>query len=145
VNLSPLSQCEANIDAWAQHHGFQIMPPFKREVDRCWYRGVAVQNMTQKLIERGVLVPGNYKNHGPTAVAGWREAKTRTAAQVCKHVMAGDTVYEIDFDHWHPWDLVGVIGHAVEVARNKLARRKTCPYEIAKALRKRGVDAYTAV
>jgi hypothetical protein len=33
------------------------------------------------------------------------------------------------------------VGHGIEVLTNKLGNRKTCPYRVARELRKRGIDA----
>jgi hypothetical protein len=146
VKLSPEWQCWQNICDWARHVGIEPSQAIKREPDRCWFQhSWNMEAGINRLIEAGTLIPGNYKNHGQTAVAGWREARTRTAAQICLHMIDGAKVWEIDFDHWSPVDVVGAIGHAIEVVRGKLARKKTCPDAIAAGLRKRGINASSAV
>ncbi len=80
-------------------------------------------------------------NHGSDIVIGYRECVSRCAAQIIVH----KELIEIDFDHWQPWDVVGGVGHLWEVLRNKIGKRRTDPFAIAADLRKRGIDASTAV
>lgn len=83
------------------------------------------------------LVEAYAKNHGPSVIVGYREARTRTSAQIIIHI---DRV-EMDFDHWSPVDLAGLVGHLFEVSINRLGKRKTCPEKVAEALRRRGIHA----
>jgi hypothetical protein len=132
--------CHRNIAAWAAHHGMDQMPvPVRAYQDRCYYPAAPLSAWVAGLVDNGTLKPGNYRNHGASAMAGWREARGRTSAQIVEHLDAGQWLFEIDFDHWNPWDVAGILGHAWEVFTNKLARRRTCPKAIAEALGKRGI------
>ena len=139
MTLAPEQQCFKNIAAWAREVGIDLPLPFKEEADRCWYRaGDAMVSSIEWAVTEGRFVPANYKNHGKTAVCGWREARGRCTAQIVRHV---GSIYEIDFDYWNPWDIVGLVGHGWEVASNKLGRRTTDPFVVAKLLEKRGIYA----
>jgi hypothetical protein len=135
-DITPEQRCFANIGAWARHHGLEVSNCIRMEQDRCWYEDTwTMRADVERLARNKVLIAGNYKNHGETAVAGWREARGRCSAQVIDH---GDR-WEIDFDFWNPWDLVGLVGHGWEVITNKLGKRKTDPVKVTEALRKRGI------
>jgi hypothetical protein len=138
MKLTAEQQCAVNCLAWWAKHGGLTPRITKAEPDRVWLEkcGLLVGHI-KRLAAENVLVEAYAKNHGPTVIIGYREARTRTAAQVIIHTHA----VEMDFDHWHPWDLVGLVGHGWEVATNKLGRRKTDPEKIAAALRKRGINA----
>ena len=138
MKLTPELRCWANISAWARHVGIELSNAVDMQPDRCFFApSYNMRVSIEYVILRGHLKPANYRNHGPTAKAGWREPRGRCAAQVIDH---GDR-WEIDFDHWNPWDLVGVVGHGWEVVTNKLGKRKTDPVKISAALRKRGINA----
>jgi hypothetical protein len=137
-HLTPEWRCWLNICAWARHLGIDLSECIEMRPDRCYFReSWTLRADIERLARRGDLRGANYRNHGPTAVAGWRESRGRCAAQVIDH---GDR-WEIDFDFWNPWDVVGVVGHGWEVVTNKLGRRKTDPVKISAALRKRGINA----
>jgi hypothetical protein len=138
MKLTREQQSAANCLAWWRAHGGIVPRINKAEPDRVWFdRCGLLLGTIKQLAKEGVLVEAWAKNHGETVLIGYREARTRTAAQVIIHTHA----VEMDFDHWHPWDLVGLVGHGIEVLTNKLGNRKTCPYRIARALRGRGIDA----
>lgn len=138
MKLTPEQRCSVNCLAWWRAHGGIVPRVQKAEADRVWFDKCGLLMGTIKqLAKEGVLVEAYAKNHGETVLYGYREARTRTAAQVIVHTHA----VEMDFDHWHPWDLAGLIGHGIEVVTNKLGKRKTDPEKIAAALRKRGIDA----
>ena len=137
--LKPEQRCFKNIAAWARHVGLDLPLPVKEEADRCWYKGgFNLDSSINRMVRAGELVPANYKNHGETAIDGWRESRGRCTAQIVAHK---NGIYEIDFDLWNPWDLVGLIGHGLEVATNKLGRRKTDPFKVVEMLRERGINA----
>jgi hypothetical protein len=139
VKLSPEQRCYANISAWARHVGIELSNAVERRADRCYFEpSWTMKASVQHAINRGDLQPANYKNHGETAIAGWREPRGRCVCQVVEH---NDGRFEIDFDHWNPWDLVGLFGHGWEVLSNKLGNRKTDPVKISAELRKRGINA----
>jgi hypothetical protein len=139
VKLTPEMRCYANISAWARHVGIELSNAVEMRPDRCFFApSWTMAESVKYVVSRGDLRGANYRNHGPTAVAGWREARGRCAAQIVLH---DDGRHEIDFDHWNPWDVVGIVGHGWEVVTNKLGRRKTDPVKISAALRKRGINA----
>lgn len=85
------------------------------------------------------------KGHGETAWRGWRECVIRFSMQIIEHLKLFDslTPFEIDFDYWNPdGGVAPATGHIIEVILNKLKKRKTNPFRIMKALRKRGFKIY---
>ena len=139
VSLSPEDRCEANVRAWARWFGLgELGEAVERRSDRCFFELTpGVGGRILRFADSGRLLRGNYKNHGETAVAGWREDVSRAAAQVIWH---RDGRIEVDFDYWNPRDVVGIVGHLAEVAVNKVRRRKTDPWKVAGMLKARGVD-----
>jgi hypothetical protein len=136
MKLTREQQSAANCLAWWKAHGGLVPRIKEARPDRVYFErcGLLLASIKQ-LAKDKVLREASAKLHGDTVVIGYRETRTRTSAQVIIHT---DCV-EHDFDHWHPWDLVGLVGHTVEVLSNKLGRRKTCPYRVARELRKRGI------
>lgn len=134
-----------NVEAWMRAYGAPSIWIWGEEPDRVWFKsGEDWPVWVARMAQDGRLVPGNYRNHGETAIVGWREAVGRYGAQLVEHE---DGLWEIDFDYWNPWDVVGVVGHLGEVVGNKLRKRKTDPWKVAKGLRKRGIEVqvYDAV
>jgi hypothetical protein len=137
--LAPEWRCYANISAWARWAGIELSNAVEKRPDRCYFEpSWTMKASVQAMVDRGELHPANYKNHGKTAIAGWREDRMRCAAQVVEH---SDGRIEIDFDYWNPRDVIGIAGHLWEVAVNKLGNRKTDPVKISAELRKRGINA----
>ena len=136
MKLTREQQSAANCLAWWRVHGGVVPRIQKAEPDRVWFDkcGLLVGHIKRLAAEK-VLVEAWAKNHGDTVLVGYREARTRSAAQVIIHTHA----VEMDFDHWAPVDVAGWIGHGIEVLVNKLGNRKTCPYRVARELRKRGI------
>lgn len=131
-------QMLGNVEAWMRFQGAPTIWIWGEEPDRVWFKsGDDWEGWVARMAAEGRLVPGNYRNHGPTAIAGWREAVGRYGAQLVKHEGG---LWEIDFDYWNPWDVVGLVGHLAEVAVNKLKNVKTDPVKVAKGLRKRGIE-----
>lgn len=131
-------RCRRNVEAWAHHHGLQFLGEWRVQVDR-----VHVPR-TPRLVEQLLLMESRGKlehrwagNHGKDVYMAFRECVPRCAAQVIVHA---DEI-EVDFDYWQPWDGVGWIGHAWEVATNRLWKRKTDPFKVAEMLRERGINA----
>ena len=138
-HVTPEWRCWLNICAWARHVGIELSNAVEMRRDRCFFApSFNMAESVKYVVSRGDLKPANYRNHGETAVAGWREARGRCAAQIVLH---DDGRHEIDFDFWNPWDVVGLAMHGVEVVVNKLGNRKTDPVKISEALRKRGINA----
>lgn len=143
MKLSAPEQCAANVVAWLAHHGFDPkMDPFIKDQDRTWFiRNSAWDAFVSRMLVSGATERRSASNHGVDVVDGYRECVSRCAAQVIVHRGS----IEIDFDMWQPWDLVGWVGHGIEVAKNKIGKRKTDPFKIAEQLRKRGIHANVAI
>ena len=136
MEQSPESICLKNVTCWLKYRNIPDPAPISVSVDRVFFPKYSdMRSAIYSAVSDGVLIPANYKNHGKTAVAGYRENCGTYSAQVVIHV---DRI-EIDFDYFNPWDVVGIVGHAWEVVGNKLFGRKTDPRKVAKALRERGV------
>ena len=77
-------------------------------------------------------------NHGATALRGWREKVLNWPCQVIEH--AGGLV-EIDFDRMSPErGLAPALVHLGEVAWHRLTGRKTSALDVARGLRRRGIQ-----
>lgn len=73
------------------------------------------------------------RNHGVTAISGWRERVAACSMQIVRHTAA----IEIDFDRFNPDMGAGpAFLHWLECVRPG----KTDPFAIARGLRKRGID-----
>ncbi len=136
-----VTQCIKNCDAWLQSRLIKPAGILDARTDRCFYRtDVSILWQLEELRSLLLLESGNFRNHGPTAVRGYREAVGRGSAQIVVHKDETGYSIEVDFDYWNPWDVVGLVGHWWEVAANKFTRKKTNPERVAKLLRKRGFD-----
>jgi hypothetical protein len=83
VKLTPKVRCYANISAWARHVGIELSNAVEMRADRCFFApSFNMAESVKYVVSRGDLKPANYRNHGETAVAGWREARGRCAAQI---------------------------------------------------------------
>ncbi len=135
MDLSLEAQCAANVSAWMAKHGLDL--PFVTILpDRVFcQRDMAFEIRLSELCDKGVIEKRFAGNHGKYVQVAYRECISRGAAQIIVHEQS----IEIDFDHWQPWDVVGIAGHLWEVMQNHLGKRKTDPFAIAKSLRKRGI------
>ena len=128
--------CLKNVSSWLKFRNIPDPAPISVKEDRVFFpKDQDMRTGIYKAVSDGILVPANYKNHGATAVAGYREDVGRYSAQVIIHV----SCIEIDFDYFNPWDVVGIVGHGWEVLSNKVLGRKTDPSRVAKALKERGI------
>lgn len=136
---TPKVQCETNVRRWLRHHGIDDYSPFVlTEPDRAWLtRDEYVENAFKRMEQNGLLEERWAGNHGRNVIRAYRETVGRGAAQIVIH----DVTIEIDFDYWQPWDLVGFVGHGIEVIGNRVFRKKTDPFRVAKQLAKRGINA----
>ena len=141
---SRLIQSIINGEAWIKYMGLPVGDLLDAEDDRTFWAasGATFAHLMAYYVEKK-LVEANYRNHGDTAWIGWREARSRWAAQCILHKdasrVAGGYVLEIDFDGWNPWDIVGLVGHGWEVLGNKVRGSKTDAFKVARQLRRRGV------
>lgn len=78
------------------------------------------------------------KNHGKTAVRGWRENTPCWSLQVILHRLDR---FELDVDRFNPDFGAWYAGRhwLQEVLPNRLGRRKTDPFAVERGLRKRGI------
>lgn len=90
------------------------------------------------------MVPADFetwdfvRNHGVTALRGWRERVARCSLQVVEHSGA---VIECDIDLYNPsFGVLPALGHLCEI----IGRGKTNPWTVAKGLRKRGITVSDA-
>jgi len=128
--------CLKNVSSWLKFRKIPDPAPISVRQDRIFFPNYTdMRAAIYNAVAEGVLIPANYKNHGETAIAGYRESCGMYSAQVIIHV----NQIEIDFDYFNPWDVVGIIGHGWEVARNRFLGRKTDPRKVAKALKERGI------
>jgi len=128
--------CLKNVSAWLKFRKIPAPEPISVSQDRVFYPD-SQDFKAHIYLARidGILIPANYKNHGKTAVMGYREDVGTYSAQVVLHT---DKI-EIDFDYFNPYDVVGIIGHTWEVLRNRLRKTKTDPRKVAKKLKERGI------
>jgi hypothetical protein len=128
--------CLKNVSAWLKFRKIPAPEPISVSQDRVFYdKTVGMRAAIFAAASDSILVPANYKNHGKTAVMGYREDVGTYSAQVILHT---DKI-EIDFDYFNPYDVVGIVGHALEVLRNRLRKTKTDPRKVAKKLKERGI------
>lgn len=137
MKISKEAQCEKNVRNWLTVHNIPALHFLAAESDRCWFeRTTDMEFAVRVLALKGVLTESDASLHGPSVVIGYRENYSRGSAQVVIHTEA----IEVDFDYWNPQDVVGWIGHGWEVLMNKIGRKKTDPFKIAKLLKKRNID-----
>ena len=141
-DMTPTNRCEKNI---SEHLVFLGAPPDslvlnRAEYDRCFFepRG----KFLAWLMRSGLFEEWNeVKNHGETAVRGWREVGARPSMQAVLHSFDEGMRWEveIDFDLWNPaWGLIPAAAHFFgEVLPNKLTGRKTNPEKVARLLARR--------
>ena len=128
--------CLKNVSSWLKFRKIQEPKPISVLCDRVFYpQDAEMRSAIYDAAQEGVLIPANYKNHGKTAYAGYREDVGTYSAQVILHTHK----IEIDFDYFNPYDVVGIIGHTWEVLRNRLRKIKTDPSKVAKVLKERGI------
>lgn len=139
---SPEAQCAANIAAWFASYSLGKHEPREMRQDRCYYdRTPELLADIKRLFDDKVLRKAPAKNHGPDVEIGYREDVPGVSAQVIVHA----SEVEIDFDFHNPTrDIVGGVGHAREVFANWIKKQKTDPFEVAKRLRKRGINGIAA-
>jgi hypothetical protein len=113
--------CLKNVSSWLKFRNIPVSEPISVSQDRVFYpSSQEVRSAIYNTCIDGDLIAGNYKNHGKTAVGGYREDVGTYSAQVIIHTGS----IEIDFDYFNPYDVVGIIGHAWEVVRNRLRKIK---------------------
>lgn len=133
--------CAKNCIDWLEYYKVHGLTLLHCQPDRCYF---LVENNFMLDIELINVVKCNYRNHGSYAVLGMRQDISGISPQLIIHKYPdGDDlvfILEMDFDYWNPSaDLVGLIGHTVEVLKNKVFNTKTDPKRIRKTLIKRGI------
>lgn len=134
-NALALKQCHANVETVLAHH--KLIPGILLAImtDRVLYRRVKpfMRRLEQLVPEHFEKWPFN-RNHGLTAIDGWRERTAKCSMQIVEH---DHGVLEVDFDLYNPnHGLLPAIGHLFEV----WTPGKTDPFKVARGLRKRGLD-----
>lgn len=158
--MTPEERCWKNYLAWERKQPDAIVWPLaegkrlKTERDRIWLvLGATEFRALQRALKTGNFTPGSYKLHGPSAFESYREKVPFASVQITFHdtldavKMFGSTledaerIVEWDVDFGNPgWgDLATLGAHALEVLKNKLFRRKTNPFIIAKLFERRGI------
>lgn len=134
-----LKQCETNCLALFVHYDLPRLQTVVTLADRTLFS--ATQEFLEALFG---IVPQRFeiwrfnRNHGTTAIRGWRERVARWSMQLIEHE---GLILEADFDSMNPnFGLAPLIGHAGEVLSHKLTGRKTDSFTIMAALRRRGID-----
>lgn len=130
-----IAQAKANFLAVLQHYGLMPVEVLTAQRDRITVDGLSVEQM-DALVRVGSFRQWAFnRNHGTTAVAGWRENCLDCSMQIVRHVTG---IFEIDIDLYNPDYGAGVaLCHLIkEVWR----RGKTDPFAVLKGLRKRGLN-----
>ena len=134
-----IRQNELNAQAAFRYHDLPAPRCIAMFVDRTlWERtGLFLERLCS-------IVPGRFerwpfnRNHGTSAVQGWRERVATCSMQIIEHDYG---VIEVDFDLCNPnHGLLPAIGHLVEV----MTPGKTDPFRVMRGLRRRGLEILDA-
>jgi hypothetical protein len=134
-----IRQCQFNVEAILRHYGLHRPVIIATQSDR-----LIMDRSRIFLDELQALVPDRFeewpfnRNHGLTAIRGWRERVARCSLQIVEHETA---VLELDIDEWNPGFGIGpALFHLGEVWRHYIAKGKTSPWVILKGLQRRGLS-----
>jgi len=131
-----VAQTQANLLAVLAHYELPPLVVLTSQVDRI--TAAASPEFTARLTElaiRGDFRAWNFvRNHGTTAIRGWRENCQRCSVQIIEH--AG-SIYEMDVDLWNPdYGVLPALQHTfMEVWKPG----KTDAAAVRKGLFKRGI------
>lgn len=139
-----LRQVELNVRAGVAYHRLPQLRTLANETDRLMltHTGTpddqAFMMRLEELTALNLFAAWNYvRNHGLTALRGWRERVARCSMQVVEHRAA----IEVDFDLFNPdFGLLPALGHIVEIAWPG----KTDPFRVMAGLRNRGIPVKDA-
>lgn len=125
--LSKADRTLRNCLRWFVEYGVDSPQPLVVKPDRVFFHH---GTLTQRLAELPGLTRWDaVRNHGDTALYGYREDRARASAQIIVH----RECLEMDFDLWNPAYGAGPAAmHWLEVVGNAAFRRKTDPFKIAK-------------
>lgn len=137
-----ISQCAENIRATIAYFGLPQMTFLTTQVDRVTATiPDGFDAAMKEMVRTGAFYTWDYgiEDHliseVPTAEKGWRDRFARASTQIVQHKTG---VLEIDQDFYNPDRGAGPgLFHLFEVLANKLGRKKTNPFRIAKVLKKR--------
>ena len=92
----------------------------------------------EELTARNLFETWNFvRNHGLSAIRGWRERVARCSMQIIEH----QVTIEVDFDLFNPgMGALPAVGHFAEI----LWPGKTDPFRIMAGLRRRGIPVEDA-
>lgn len=130
-----IKQCEVNCRALFAHYRLPETPTIATLSDRTMF-------FTTDLFREkfAALVPGQFetwdfvRNHGTTAIRGWRERVARFSMQIVGH---SQSLIEVDFDLFNPnYGAALAVGHLIEV----IWRGKTDSFRVMRGLRHRGIE-----
>lgn len=137
-------------EGWCRYYGAPHASVYDLREDRCLFR----HTLQWPAWAAAHMEPwkAGITKHNPlgadfvTARQGWRGKKVMASLQVIRHELDGFQFMEVDFDAINPSQgLAPLIGHGLEYCWYRLPllwgghKRKTNPYRVAKALRRRGV------
>lgn len=129
-----IAQMTANARAMFKYYGLPDLDLTYALIDKTFFfrRPEFVQKL-DKLVPKDFETWAFNRNHGVTAVQGWRERRMCYSAQIIEHSWGG---IEVDFDYFNPnYGILPVLGHLLEC----LTPGKTNSFKVAKNLRKRGI------
>lgn len=129
-----IRQCAVNCTSVLRHYRLPLPLIVATLSDRTMF-----ERTRQFLDAFDPLVPDAFetwpfnKNHGTTALRGWRERVARFSMQIVEHDYG---ILEVDFDLCNPnFGVAPAIGHLVEI----MTPGKTDPFRVMRGLRKRGI------
>jgi hypothetical protein len=129
-----IRQCAVNCTSVLRHYRLPVPCIVATLCDRTLF-----ERTRQFLGAFEPLVPGSFeswafnRNHGTSAIRGWRERVARYSMQIVEH---GHGILEADFDLWNPnHGILPTAGHLAEC----LWPGKTDPFRILRGLRGRGI------
>lgn len=138
-----INQTRWNIAGLLNHYQIVLGAVQLLKVDRVVVFGFpGFQERMEALTQCGLFTRWDaVKNHGPTALCGWREAVPFNSMQLIFHNTGSLGVVELDIDRCNPaGGLFPAIGHSVEV----LFPGKTNPFAVYRGLLSRGVEVEQA-
>jgi hypothetical protein len=133
---SEIIQCKCNILAILEHYQLGPIDVLTTQSDRITaYVREQVLGRLSYLVEIGKFNCWKFnRNHGATAINGWRELSHRCSMQIIEH----DTgVWEFDVDLYNPD--YGVMPAMQHLLLEVWKPGKTDPFTVAKGLKKRGI------
>ena len=134
--MKALERCERNISALLKHHSIPVLELQPSQQDRCFYRvepNALGARMAELVLANKFTRWDEVRNHGASALCGWREDVAKFSLQVILHEGG---VVECDVDIFNPaYGIAPAIAHWVET----LIPGKTDPARVERGLVARGI------